>query len=277
MPPKKSKKFKATVPEANESEKNALSNMFKKIESKDSVLKECKYCNQRIKSCLLSDHINTKCPNRKLIESKQNQVLTNMNNDIEDDEEIIFISSNTQSFNEHLGNNTKKEERSMNLESSPNPMNKNLLVCPQVIKEEAIIYDIKPKIEIEDEPDEKKFKPSDSICADENSTKNDIKTYNQPDDDNNEDDMLLFNHCESFENNPQDSSFKIQNVLQTSNHEEKISSPKKNNDFEYNLNNFENAMNLVINQENFSHLLNDYDREIINKFSGLSSKCLFSL
>ena len=51
-----------------------------------------------------------------------------------------------------------------------------------------------------------------------------------------------------------------------------IQSTQIKQEFDYNLNNFENAIKSVINEETFKHLLNDIDLEIIKKFSYLSSK-----
>ena len=99
MPPKKasktlnntlsksSSKLKNVPIKISDTDKNAISNMFKKIESKDSYLIECKQCNQKIKSCLLKDHMNTKCPNRKIDSSPQKQMGNSSQND-----EIIVLS-----------------------------------------------------------------------------------------------------------------------------------------------------------------------------------------
>ncbi len=279
MPPKKTsrlhissektQKAKTTV-QANESNKNALSSMFKKIESKDSVLKECNFCNQRIKSCLFSDHINTKCPNRKMAESKHKQsdaIMKNCNDDDDDHEDIIFISSNIQSFDETSRKDIKKEERLLDFESSLKLTSKTIELFPK-IKDEPILYN--PEIEIEHGPDEKKFKKSDIIFPDENilfetNIKNDKNTDNES-----EDDMILLSHCDSFEKNSQ-------NILQIPSHKEKIAFEEKNStDFDYNLKNFEDAIKSVINQEIFSHLMNEYDCELIQKFSRLSSNFFFN-
>lgn len=87
MPPSSKKK----LPEPSSSQRNALSSMFKKIESRDSKLKECHQCQQKIKSCLFSDHLSTKCPER---------VSLNTNKDTDD---IIFLcTKNDNSSNNNL-------------------------------------------------------------------------------------------------------------------------------------------------------------------------------
>ena len=45
-------------------EKQALSNMFKRIESSDQTLIKCTKCELMVKSCLMKDHLETKCENR---------------------------------------------------------------------------------------------------------------------------------------------------------------------------------------------------------------------
>lgn len=71
MPPKRTtssnkliRKSSSNSLTASDVEKNSLSNMFKRIESTDSFLRECTLCHEKIKSCLFKDHLNTKCPFR---------------------------------------------------------------------------------------------------------------------------------------------------------------------------------------------------------------------
>lgn len=88
MPPKKigsiKKKSigKKSLPEVSQSQRNALTSMFKKIESRDSNLKECSLCSEKIKECLFNDHLNTKCPKRVGIDIKN------------EPGDIIFVYSN---------------------------------------------------------------------------------------------------------------------------------------------------------------------------------------
>lgn len=59
-------------------EKQALSNMFKRIESTDSALVKCSKCALMIKSCLMRDHLETKCEKtskRRLTEDEIKQEL----------------------------------------------------------------------------------------------------------------------------------------------------------------------------------------------------------
>ena len=44
---------------------NVLAGMFKRIESQDLTTKECTFCHKQIKSCLLDDHMRTKCELRQ--------------------------------------------------------------------------------------------------------------------------------------------------------------------------------------------------------------------
>lgn len=66
-------------------EKQALSNMFKRIESSDQMLVKCSKCDRQVKSCLMRDHLETKCENRpatdeqikqELVEIRSQQVQT---------------------------------------------------------------------------------------------------------------------------------------------------------------------------------------------------------
>ena len=74
MPPKKGPTTSAgkgrrasswtTVKPPSEKDKNALTNMFKRIQSSDQTLVNCSQCQQPVKSCLMKDHLETKCEAR---------------------------------------------------------------------------------------------------------------------------------------------------------------------------------------------------------------------
>lgn len=232
MPPKKASKNKnsSKSPPVKPAEKNAISNLFNKITSKDSCLKECKLCNQKIKSCLFNDHLSTKCPNRKL----DTNVINNTNGDENDDnDEIIFIGLNIV---KNIETNVKTEKNELN-----------------EVKIESN-FEIKETVKLEIESEEQTSKRI-KIC-DETSNDNEI------------DELLLKLDYENLEKI--NSNELLAN--DTSQQETIIQSTQIKQEFDYNLNNFENAIKSVINEETFKHLLNDTDLEIIKKFSYLSSK-----
>jgi hypothetical protein len=234
MPPKKASKNKnsSKSPPVKPAEKNAISNLFNKIASKDSCLKECKLCNQKIKSCLFNDHVSTKCPNRKL----DTNLINKTNGDEDDDndnDEIIFIDSNIVENIETNVKTEKKELSKVKIESN---------------------FEIKETVKLE-------------IEAEEQTSKR-IKICDEASNDNEIDELLLKLDYEKLEKI--NSSELVAN--DSTQQETIIQSTQIKQEFDYNLNNFENAIKSVINEETFKHLLNDTDLEIIKKFSYLSSK-----
>jgi hypothetical protein len=70
----------------NTSKNGSIVNMFKRIESNDSNTLKCEHCKLLIKSCLLADHVNTKCQAKmKLLETERRKKE-------EYESDIIFIN-----------------------------------------------------------------------------------------------------------------------------------------------------------------------------------------
>lgn len=68
-------KSRRSIPNApTEQDKNALSSMFKRIESNDSNLVKCTRCTAMVKSCLMKDHLETKCNNQMLTKLSDVQI-----------------------------------------------------------------------------------------------------------------------------------------------------------------------------------------------------------
>lgn len=224
---KSASKLKNDPVKISETDKNAISNMFKKIESKDSYMIECKLCSQTIKSCLFTDHMNTKCPNRKIDTSPQKLTKVIPQNDdiivLSDDEAKEIVNTKIE-----VQNGIKEEIKETKYETVKNE-----------------IHQIEEKIE----PDCKRIKMSPKL-----------EDYDKVEFDDDKDDQLLLSSIDQIEKNIKESSFNREN-----------DSIKSEPTFDYYLNNFENALQTVINQDTFSHLLNDFDRETIKKFSNLTS------
>lgn len=279
MPPKKaSKASNATINKStnkkispikvSDTDKNAISNMFKRIESKDSLLKECKSCNQRIKSCLFNDHLATKCPNRVKDTSPQRVPEYQVDND----EDIIFISSNNQVVNQTIKTELKIEKQETKVDEKKD-YKTNL---PKEDKQETNDLKQESETELELELNEslsKRRKASNSMCSEDTFNTNVASNATSDfvvdkDNDSDKDDMLLLSQIEAIENNIKESSFSKQNDSATS------ESVNKHSEFDYYLNNFEKAVESVISEQTFNHLLNDFDLEIIKKFSILSSNLI---
>lgn len=92
------------------SKNTSIMNMFKRIETNDGNLVKCEYCKLQIKSCLLNDHMSTKCEIRKSLSEK-----TRRERD-EDISGIIFVcekkqdEDNYENDNKRLKINSIKDE-----------------------------------------------------------------------------------------------------------------------------------------------------------------------
>ena len=116
MPPKRKIGQLNKTMQAEPVSAGSILKMFKKMESTDLKFKECTMCQEKVKSCLYKDHLDTKCPNRHKtgVKSepnvlKQENVYEN-SNDVDD--EVIFVteintssSSLTQQSSEAMASN----------------------------------------------------------------------------------------------------------------------------------------------------------------------------
>ena len=284
----------------NESQRNALTNMFKKIEDKDSSLRECQFCHEKIKSCLLSDHVNTKCLKR---------IVVSPNSD-----DIVFLHSNRQA---NLSVIQKKV-------STPNSVNSKQIFTNEV--EEDVVHLIKEEFDIKNEVNETKLSVSilndESINLENNeavTVKAEQKTrieYNYKA----EDEFKLIEKSEiftQFNSAKSESSEVVQETIEINASKEYLTlsqcldilnesderleekdtqveflvddsiattqlstapTSQYNLEDDYYLANFENAIRAVYNEDSFSCLLNKFDSEVIKKFSKLSCKfgCIIS-
>jgi hypothetical protein len=270
------------------SEKNALSNMFTKIKEKDQSLRECSACNEKVKSCLFKDHVETKCPLRMGVTIKNETI---------GGEEIIFISEANASLN--------LAPKKLNIKASPNSKNANKKIevnaSPSIeeIQAENNLVVKSESVEIITENKEKEF--------------NFVESRNEPVHSVNQDKQLNvnieqktaylngFNIIEtklveisekktsdivpSLAKRPRSESFEVKSKIENFTNDEtsndskyenyqELSYDTSNNDFDYYLNNFTNAIQSILTEETFACLLNKFDYEIIEKFNMLSSKKL---
>lgn len=274
------------------SEKNALSNMFTKIKEKDQSLRECLACHEKVKSCLFKDHVETKCPLRMGVTIKNETI---------GGEEIIFISEANTSLN--------LAPKKLNIKTSPNSKNANKKIevnaSPSieeiqaennlVVKSESveIITENKENNEKEFNLVESRNEPVHSVNQDkqlnvniEQKTAylngfNIIETKLVEISETKTSDIVPSQakraRSESFEVKSKIENFmddETSNDSKYENYQERSSYDTSNNDFDYYLNNFTNAIQSVLSEETFACLLNKFDYEIIEKFNMLSSKKL---
>ena len=280
------KKASSKQAPANESQRNALTNMFKKIEDKDSSLKECQFCHEKIKSCLLSDHVNTKCLKR---------IVVSPNSD-----DIVFLHSNRQAS---LNVIHKKI-------STPKSGNKKIVTnevdeVVQIVKEESDLYEVDVnilndesiKIEKNEEvtvkvekktrieynykaEDEFKFVDKNEVFTQFNLGKSESEVVQETIEINASKEYLTLSQCLDILNESEERlqekevkqlEFLVEDSITTSQYSTAPTS-QYNLEDDYYLTNFEDAIRAVYNQDSFSCLLNEFDSEVIKKFSKLSCK-----
>jgi hypothetical protein len=251
MPPKKltSSNTKNGIKKAaseiiTEKGKNSIKNMFERIKSKDNPFKECSNCNQKLKTSEYDDHLKAKCKKVKTSPSTASI-----------DDEIIIIDSD-------IDLSIKKES----------------VTVINTLKKDIQLIEVNDKMKEDDED----FKPLIKRYKSENTIETTIEKVENFSEDS--DEKLINN----FLDNTDISSLPSRNCSPIKNKENKnntsihsndsnISLSQYNPDFDYYLKNFTNAIESVLDQETFSCLLDDFDREIIKKFSLLSSKSIYRL
>lgn len=266
MPPKKSlNKNSKIILESSESAKNSISNLFSKIKEKDSELKECSFCNEKVKSCLLKDHIATKC---KLGTQKKRK---------SSEEEVVFLgrSNSQKSLNQKFQIEIKRECILPSCKSEPmESVDINFSLETNFLDK---ISKSGTNLEIRAE-----------LCTEINSCTNEeanesfeIKQRSVK--------RLKSEEKEENETKMEEKALKKQNEIITANLDKNndlksesmdISTQKTDNeidkmayssDFDFYLINFTNAIQSVLAEETFACLLNQEDYEIIEKFSNLKS------
>jgi hypothetical protein len=217
--------------------KNSIKNMFERIKSKENAFKECSNCNQKINVSLYDDHIKANC--------KRNSPSSSSN--CENNTDIIIIDSN-------IDVNIKKE-----------PI--------KIGKTDIELVEINDNIDDDIKPPFKRYKSENMI------TKTDkVENFSEDSDEkllNNFMDNTDISSLPSHNCTPEKNKEKNKN---TSIHSEdsNLSFTQYNPDFDFYLRNFTNAIESVLEQEIFSCLLDEFDREIIKKFSLLGSIFSFS-
>ena len=268
MPPKKSTKTLAnplngrksskslpSVDSVSDVQKNALTNMFKRIESSDQTLKECVYCHEKIKSCLMKDHLNTKCSSKiptnyedeilflevKTVKNAklQGEIKIKTDNEISDDNTKVLNLSFSKPFCKIENvEAVKMELETLTVETIDNPVKLEVESHDDNIFTDSVIN--------------KRLKLSAEI---ENESSNDSAKDN-----------LLLN---DFLDQSSEFNSNTQGEAEVSN------SRRESGSRDYYLENFENAIKSVLDQTTFACLLEDFDYKTIKKFSLLKSICLF--
>jgi hypothetical protein len=242
MPPKRGKSSPSSLKNAQVSErqKNALSNMFRRIESSDSLTKTCPRCNEQVKSCLFADHSRTKCKHRSSSDLSTGQ-----------DEVLILeelstkkrsCSSLTSTQNKRHGSEAKKE-----------------LVKQEEAKENLIVKTESATGVLDEqvlaERDTKRCK-IEQIQVQESSSQilNEFM------------DRINEGSLEPIRTNPD---------LESLNSHDSVGEVKcepAEAKIDYYLLNFTNALEAVLSEKTFCCLLDASDYETIDRFSSLSSK-----
>ena len=255
MPPKNSaKRCKSATALQNsaptsEAQKNALTNMFKRIESLDQTLKKCENCGEKIKSCLFKDHLSTKCSARNKIEKAS------------DDEEIVILDEVVDVKQEpHL--KSEKKISSSNIEISVSILNDSRQNNP-ICRVESVEKVEEVGLE-NDLPSEKKLRRTlsaelDVVTESSNDSEKNNRLINEFLDKNPE----IFN--EEFKQLEKKST-SLNESMEMSQSQRRLSGSK-----DFYLENFESAIKSVLDESTFCCLLDDFDFQIIKKFSLLSS------
>jgi hypothetical protein len=263
MPPKKAlnKNGKNTL-EIPQPVKNSISNLFSKIQEKDSQFKECPMCNEKIKSCLLKDHLATKCCQR-------------MSQIGQEKEEVIFMgkSKSTNDINQNLQIEIKKEsivtsetkpldcvDINFSLKSNEKDMRskkRSIVEIKSELIDEVNNFENEELNEVSTEKRRpmKKLRSEDKEDTDAKSNQDLTLTKNL----SSEDDHAKLDSMDTFSQN--------QNIV----NDIKKEKTQYSNEFDFYLINFTNAIQSVIAEETFACLLNSEDVEIIEKFSNLQS------
>lgn len=204
----KTRRSDKTTVVVSESEKNAISKMFKRIEGSDQRVEECNLCKMKIKICLMKDHLESKCEKRvRGVVEQQLELLTQRREVKRSVDEIIVLDDDED-----------EEETNIKPLESDSKRVKTETVEPQVSVEQT----------------------TGKIVDKEHSPRSES--------DINSEDLFLNNYMDEVDSG----------------------SPSKS-DFDFYLNNFNNAIQSVLNQETFCCLLNESDYETITRFSTLSS------
>ena len=266
MPPKKSLKSSKNVLESGEKAKNSISNLFNKIQEKDPSLKECPNCQEKCKSCLLKDHLLTKCLKRL---SHKNADKSHEAKELLVDKEIIFLgesNSSQSSLNKKVSNKVKKEsivlpKSELDEFTSTEKSEINLKNSIQSTSEEL------------NESFSKKRKLSESLKSEKVNT---VEIKNA--------ELLVVNTLNKHElkndeiKTPQTCLQKVKS--QTEIMQIKIEKEITNentiytNEFDYYLTNFNNAIQSILDQKTFECLLSNEDRQVFEKFDKLKSNNL---
>ena len=250
MPPKKLNNTKNGIKKTTseiitEKGKNSIKNMFERIKSKDNAFKECSNCNENIKSCQYDDHLKSKC---KIIKTSSSGA-----SNCENDDDIILIDCDNE-----LG--IKKESNSS--------------FKKEIIEIEANNDNIK------EEDDDLNKHPIKRYKSEIIQTKTEIvENFNEDSDekllnnflDNTDISSLPSRNCTPVKNKEKSNNTSIHSE------DSNLSFSQYNPDFDYYLKNFTNAIESVLEQETFSCLLDDFDRDIVKKFSTLKSNTHSSL
>lgn len=215
-----------------ESQKNAISTLFKRIESSDSFMLKCGQCGATVKSCLMKDHLESKCDttSKKLNETQINEKLLDIREQRrkKSNEETIIV----------LDSSIDEEDKGVKDGGG---------VCGGGGDE---MEAKKVRVEVSDVDGENSKEIS--AVGDEKASKLGECGVNGEDD---EDDKLL-NEYLSTSNNDDENKEK--------------SGVIKSLEFDIYLNNFTQAIESVLDQETFSCLLNEADYDVIKRFSILT-------
>jgi hypothetical protein len=242
---KKSKSAAATHPVVSEKQKNALSSMFKRIESSDSLLKTCPQCSEQVKSCLLTNHLKINCTKRVSgnFEPKSPANCT--------DDDVLIV--------EELS--TKKLKNIQN--KQPESAKKELFKTEAKENHEILIADDED-IAVENQTKRCKTEP-----VEESSSQILNKFMDQVSEAN------LKPVEVKREVKVELSLTPVETSLSTTSSVCEVKSEPSEVKIDYYLQNFTNALEAVLSEKTFCCLLDPGDYETIDRFSNLSSMIFF--
>ena len=235
--------------------------------AKHSELKECSMCHEKIKSCLLKDHLATKCSQRmNQIGKKKKRNLSS-----EDDDEVVFLgaSNNKNDLTQKLQIDTPKEyalsmckteqfevvANNFSLESNFLRLKSEKVVDLEIETEICVEITSSVKEECNESFEKRRRSIKRLRSEEENET---IPVVNT---------ALITIHLNE-NNQVKSESIEIVDEVKS---EKLTENTDYSNDFDFYLNNFTNAIQSVLAEETFACLLNEEDYETIENFSSLTS------
>jgi hypothetical protein len=303
MPPKRKVSQLNKTVQSGPVSTGSILKMFKKIESTDLKYKECAFCQEKVKSCLYKDHVDTKCLKRYETSMKNEPYVVkceNFNEINNDDDEVIFVTELNTS-----NGSTKSFASSKTLTSCVSCRQNQLVSIKQEIKED-LKEDLKELLKTESliKVESCSSQTVSVQISSEIETSNNNRVISSPFDSNESNSVFVGKESEKWEetenedkerrmslkrplplednqigaNSNADSSKLSEDEVLLNDYMDKLETSLEQTkpSIEYYLINFTNAIESVLNEPSYSFLLSEYDSHIVEKFSQLTRRLFFS-